>query len=54
MRYLITSINPPALSNYFDAENNFDNDISMIVYDLFDRKYTVDGVIWQDIIIDHL
>jgi len=54
MRYLITSINPPALSNYFDIENNFDSSISMIVYDLLECKYTEDGIVWSDIIIDHL
>ena len=55
MRYLITTnITNPLLTNYFDAENNFNSEIEMVVYDLYLNKYTEDGKNWYEIEIDHL
>ena len=59
MRYLITtnvlmSGQFPFLTNYFDAENNFNSEIEMVVYDLYLNKYTADGNNWNNIEIDHL
>lgn len=58
MRYLITTTNAennePFKTNYYDYENNFDELLGMIVYDLFNDKYTTDGKKWKPIEIDHL
>ena len=56
MRYLIITKEPylPFLTSWFDAENHFNADLEMIVYDLLKDKYTVDGVKWHDIEINHL
>lgn len=55
MRYLVTTnITNPFLTNYFDAENNFNSEIEMVVYDLYLNKYTTDGKKWYEIEIDHL
>jgi hypothetical protein len=59
MRYLITtnilmSGTAPFLTNYFDAENNFNSEIEMVVYNLYLNKYTTDGKNWYEIEIDHL
>lgn len=55
MRYLITTRdNPPALTQWFDPENNFNPEAGMIVYDLYLNKYTTDGKTWNEIQIDHL
>ena len=55
MRYLVTTnITNPFLTNYFDAENNFNSEIEMVVYDLYLNKYTADGKNWYELEIDHL
>jgi hypothetical protein len=55
MRYLITTATaPPFLTDFFDAENNFNPDLMMAVYDLHRLAYTTDGVNWKDLPIDHL
>ena len=56
MRYLITtkSVYEPFFSDYFNAENNFNIDLNMIVYDLQEKKFTIDGELWWDIEVDHL
>lgn len=59
MRYLIVtnilmSRTPPFLTKWFDAENNFNSEIEMVVYDLYLNKYTADGKNWYNIEIDHL
>lgn len=56
MRYLITTkdVNSPFLTNCFDPDNHFNNEVEMIVYDLFKCKFTIDGKNWHDIGIDHL
>ena len=55
MRYLITTnIQPPFLSNWFDAENHFNAEVGMVVYDLAKGVYTTDGEKWEQIEEDHL
>ena len=55
MQYLITStFLEPFITNWFDCENNFNENLQMIVYDLFNLKYTTDGKIWHYIKTDHL
>jgi len=55
MRYLITSnAGHPFVSQWFEAENHFNPDCDMIVYDLKALMYTTDGYNWQDIKEDHL
>ena len=59
MRYLIVtnilmSGQFPFLTKWFDAENNFNSEIEMVVYDLYLNKYTADGKNWYNIEIDHL
>lgn len=55
MRYLITTKNEmPFLTKWFQAENHFNSQLQMVVYDLVECKYTTDGKIWNDIEIDTL
>lgn len=45
MRYLITTPeHPPFFAAYFDPENHFAP--GMTVYDLHEKKFTSDGVMW--------
>lgn len=52
MRYLVTGTGRPFLTNWFDAENHFGN--RMVVYDLENRTYMVDGKNWFKIPEDSL
>ena len=52
MIYLVTGIGRPFLTNWFDAENHFGN--MMVVYDLENLKYTVDGKTWLKLTEDSL
>ena len=56
MRYLITTKGAysPFFTKWFDAENHFNADLDMIVYDLVENKYTTDGEEWHEIEIDRL
>ncbi len=55
MQYLITTNDaPPFLTKWFDAENHFNEDVGMVVYDLFNKQFTKDGVNWIKLEIDHL
>lgn len=56
MRYLITTNeeNSPFLTNWFNAENNYNAEAEMVVYDLVEQKFTSDGETWNEIEIDHL
>lgn len=55
MRYLITiNTQPPFLSDWFDAENNFNAEVGMVVYDLAKGVYTTDVDKWNEIEEDHL
>lgn len=55
MRYLITTIDfTPFYSAYFDAENHFNAEIGMVVFDLHNDTYTTDGENWKAINFDIL
>lgn len=55
MRYLITAENvEPFFTKWFEPENNFNEDIGMVVYDLVTEKYTYDGKTWHIIENDNL
>jgi len=55
MRYLITTKeSQPFLTDWFDSENHFNKEVEMIVYDLVKHQFTIDGVNWLPIEIDHL
>lgn len=55
MRYLIISNSyEPFLTEWFDYENHYNKDIKMIVFDLIELKYTIDGITWKNIEIDNL
>jgi hypothetical protein len=54
MRYLIITdeIYNPFLTDVFNIENNWIEDIGMKVFDLKLCKYTDNGIDWNDIEID--
>jgi hypothetical protein len=56
MRYLITTkeVNSPFLTDWFDAENHFNPDEEMVVYDLCNNEFTTDGKTWHKLDVDHL
>lgn len=55
MRYLITTKNePPFLTKWFEPDNHFNHELGMIAYDLSENTYTIDGINWLEIEIDHL
>jgi hypothetical protein len=55
MRYLVvTSTNEPLRTDWFDLENNYNEDIHMIVFDLYKDEYTSDGKVWHKIVCDYL
>ena len=55
MRYLITTnTNPPFFTAWFIAENNFNAELGMVVYDLVNQQFTRDGDTWDRIEVDHL
>lgn len=55
MRYLITTqTHPPFFTEWFDAENNFNLELGMVVFDLKIRMYTTTGHTWLPIDVDHL
>lgn len=55
MRYLITtSVQPPAYTNWFDAENFFNSEVNMVVFDLLNDLYMDDGKTWKEIEFDSL
>lgn len=55
-RYLITTktARPPFLTHWFDADNNFNAGVDMIVYDLIKNEFTTDGKTWHKIEVDNL
>lgn len=55
-QYLITTKETyePFFTEWFDTENHFNPDLDMIVYDLYNHKYTTDGNTWHNIESDHL
>jgi len=52
-KYLITSDHEPFLTNWFDIENNYNEDINMIVYDILNNLY-FDGKTWNPLMEDNL
>lgn len=52
MRYLITGVGDPFLTNWFEYENNFIP--GMIIYDIISCMYTTNGKDWEPIPEDHL
>ena len=55
MRYLITTKgNKPYMTDWFDAENNFNDELQMVVYDLVAFAYMTDGINWKPIEFDNL
>lgn len=58
MRYLITYIQNKKLeafyTDWFIYENNFNNDLKMVVYDLNKSTYSINGIDFNPIMIDHL
>lgn len=56
MRYLITTkdVKSPFLTEWFNADNHFNKDVDMIVYDLLNHVFTIDGKTWWVIDSDHL
>ena len=54
MRYLIiTNIQAPFITDYFDFENQYNYEIGMIVFDLKEMKYIDGAGIWYEIEEDH-
>lgn len=57
MRYLVTftnGINEPFLSQWYEYENHYNEDLGMVVYDFYKFIYTTNGKEWQPIKVDHL
>jgi hypothetical protein len=58
MQYLVTyldnGVQKAFYTNWFDVDNNFNSDVGMIVYDLWNDKYMVNSLGWTDITNDHL
>lgn len=58
MQYLVTyvenGVHRAWYSNWFDVDNNFNEDIGMIVYDLHNDKFMSIRGEWESIKEDHL
>jgi hypothetical protein len=56
MRYLVTRVNAidPFLTNIYDYENHWMDNIGMVIYDLHNLTYTQDGTTWHLIETDQL
>jgi hypothetical protein len=55
MRYLIiTNNDPPFVTNWFNKENHWQNNVGMVVCDLQEMIYTTTGDVWDKIEIDNL
>jgi len=52
-KYLVTFDGKPFLTNWFDIENNYNENLNMIVYDLLNNLY-YDGENWKPLTEDHL
>ena len=54
MGYLITTRDGiPVITNLYD-DGMFNAEVGMIVYDLYYKTYTTDGVNWNDIEEDYI
>jgi hypothetical protein len=58
MRYIITytenEVQSVFYSDWFDVENNYNQNIDMVVIDLYTNKYFNSRMKWLDINFDHL
>lgn len=56
MRYLVTRVNAitPFLTDIYDYENHWIDNIGMVIYDLKTLTHTLDGKTWHPIETDHL
>ena len=56
MRYLVTEMDgfSPFLTDVYDYDNNWDDRIGMLIYDLQNLAYTTDGKNWNSIEQDQL
>ena len=58
MRYLVTYIEngmqKAFYTNWFDPDNNFNSEVGMVVFDLVNHKYMVNGLTWINIDEDSL
>ncbi len=58
MRYLVTYIEngmqKAFYTNWFDPDNNFNSEVGMVVFDLVNHKYMVNGLAWINIDEDSL
>lgn len=58
MQYLVTyvenGVHKAWYSKWFDVDNNFNEEIGMIVYDLWNDKYMSKAGYWNTIVYDHL
>lgn len=55
MNYLIfTDSHEPFYTNWFDAENHFNGEDNMVVFNLLSHTYTIDGKTLNEIKEDHL
>lgn len=57
MYLILTKINAEtkaAYTHWFDPENHFNEDVGMIVFNLSNHTFTVDGFTWNEIEEDHL
>lgn len=54
-RYLIICDGQlPAVTHWYDYDNNYNSDLNMVVFDFAVMKYTEDGLTWLEIQEDHL
>ena len=55
MNYLVTvKGEEPFYTDWFDSKNFFNHEIGMVIYNLYDKTYTVDGENWNAILFDSL
>jgi hypothetical protein len=58
MRYIITytenEIQSVFYTDWFDVENNYNENLDMVVIDLYTNKYFNSGMKWLDIVFDNL
>ena len=59
MQYLVTytdseGIQQAFYTHWFDVENHFNPQLSMVVFDLVNHKFMSGSLVWVDIQEDHL
>lgn len=55
MRYLVTTTdNPPFYTESFEPDNHFNQDVGMVVFDLYHLTFMTNGKDWNLTEIDHL